>query len=92
VERNGKGRFDVRCVQAPVESKILGDFTDEVNVDLDPADADRTYGDGFHYQRRLRIHRDAQTLKIAFRDHVTGRSGSLRVEMPPRTKAESGGR
>jgi len=77
-----KGRFEVRCVQASVESKILDDFTDEVNVDLDPADAERASGDGFHYQRSLRVHRDAQTLKIAFCDHVTGRLGSLRVEIP----------
>ena len=92
MERNGEGRFDVRCVQASVESKILDDFTDEVNVDLDPADAERTSGDGFHYQRRLRIHQDAQTLKIAFCDHVTGRLGSLRVEVSRRGKAGSGGR
>ena len=45
MRRNGEGRFDVRCVQAPVESEILDDFTDEVNVDLDPADAERAYGD-----------------------------------------------
>jgi len=73
-----------------VESKILDGFTDEVNVDLDPADAERAYGDGFRYQWRLRIHRDAQTRKIAFCDHVTGRLGSLRVEMPGGGRGPSG--
>lgn len=86
-----KGRFDVRCVQASVESNVLDDFTDAVNLNLAPAEAERTYEDGFHYQTRLRIRPDTRTLKIAFCDHVTGRLGSLRMELPDRAKAAPGG-
>lgn len=88
--RNGKEQFDVRCVQAPAESKIVDDFTDEVNVDLDPADAERAYGDGFRYQWRRRIHRDAHALKIASYEHVTGSLGSLRVGNPGGGRGPSG--
>jgi VWFA-related protein len=76
-----EGRFDFRCVQTSVESKPLDDFTDEVNLNLRLAEAERTHEEGFHYQRRLRIQQGTQTLRIAFCDHVTGRLGSLRVEV-----------
>lgn len=76
-----KGRFDVRCVQATAESKVIDDFTDEVTLDLAPADAERTDEEGFHYQRQFRISADARVLKIAFCDHATGRLGSLRVPL-----------
>lgn len=76
-----KGRFDVRCVQASVESKVPDDFTDEVNLDLPPADAERTFEEGFHYRRQLTIQKGAHILKVAFCDHVTGRLGSLRIQL-----------
>ncbi len=77
-----QGRFDVRIVQATVESKVLDDFTDEVNLDLKPPEATRTHGEGFNYERKLRIQPGTSTLKIAFCDHATGRLGSLRVQLP----------
>ncbi|MBN9661522.1 MAG: VWA domain-containing protein [Acidobacteria bacterium] len=76
-----RGRFDVRCVQAAVDSKVIDDFTDEVNLNLAAADAERTHEEGFHYQRQFRINADAHVLKIAFCDHATGRLGSLRVPL-----------
>ncbi|MBI5086548.1 MAG: VWA domain-containing protein [Acidobacteria bacterium] len=76
-----RGRFDVRCVQTSAESKVLDDFTDEVNLNLKPADAERTHGEGFNYQRKLRIRHESRVLKIAFCDHVTGRLGTLRIEL-----------
>lgn len=86
------GRMDIRWVQATVESKVIDDSTDEVNLNLALAEAERTHGEGFNYQKRLRIQPDAQTLKIAFCDHVTGRVGSLRVEFPGAAKAAGQGR
>jgi len=86
------GRMDIRWVQATVESKVIDDSTDEVNLNLALAEAERTHGEGFNYQKRLRIQPDAQTLKIAFCDHVTGRVGSLRVEIPGAAKAAGQGR
>lgn len=77
-----RGRFDVRFVQATVESKVLDDFTDEVNLNLKPPEATRTHGEGFNYDRKLRIRPGAHTLKIAFCDHATGRVGSLRMQLP----------
>lgn len=85
-----KGRFDVRCVQATAESKVIDDFTDEVTLDLAPADAERTDEEGFHYQRQFRIGADAHVLKIAFCDHVTGRLGSLRVPLTGASGKRSG--
>jgi VWFA-related protein len=81
------GRMDIRWVQATVESKVIDDSTDEVNLNLALAEAERTYGEGFNYQKRLRIQPDTQTLKIAFCDYVTGRVGSLRVEILGRAGA-----
>ncbi|MBA3976024.1 MAG: hypothetical protein C0504_17595 [Candidatus Solibacter sp.] len=81
------GRMDIRWVQATVESKVVDDSTDEVNLNLALAEAERTHGEGFNYQKRLRIQPQTRTLKIAFCDHVTGRVGSLRVEIPVRTAA-----
>jgi VWFA-related protein len=77
-----QGRFDVRLVQSTVESKVLDDVTDEVNLNLKPPEAARTHGEGFNYERKLRIQPGASTLKIAFCDHATGRLGSLRVQLP----------
>lgn len=76
------GRFDVRCVQTSADAKVLDDFTDEVNLRLLPPEAARTNGEGFNYDRKLRIQPGARTLKIAFCDHATGRVGSLRVQLP----------
>lgn len=92
-ERDGRyvGRIDLRFVQATAESKVIADVTDEVHLNLTLAEAERTYGEGFNYQKRLRIRPDTQTLKIAFCDYVTGRVGSLRVEIPSRAAAASGG-
>jgi hypothetical protein len=78
------GRMDLRFVQATVESKVVDDSSDTVNLNLALPEAERTYGEGFNYQRRLRILPETQTLKIAFCDYVTGRVGSLRVEIPAR--------
>ncbi len=83
------GRMDIRCVQATVESKVIDDVTDEVNLNLALAEAERSYGEGFNYQRRLRIQPDTRTLKIAICDYVPGRVGSLRVEIPDRARAGS---
>jgi VWFA-related protein len=85
-----KGRFDVRCVQAAVDSKVIDDFTDEVTLDLAAADAERTSEEGFHYQRQFRINADAHALKIAFCDHATGRLGSLRVPLTAGSGKRSG--
>lgn len=71
----------MRWVQASVESKVLDDLTDGVNLNLQPADAERTFEEGFHCQRRLRIQPVAHKLKIAFCDHVTRRLGSLRIQL-----------
>jgi len=85
-----QGRFDVRCVQASVESKVLDDFTDEVNLNLQGAEAERAYEEGFHYRRQLRIQPEAHTLKIAFCDQVTGRVGSLRIQLVEEGRAVGG--
>lgn len=81
------GRMDLRFVQATVESRVVEDASDAVNLNLALAEADRAYGEGFNYRRRLRIRPDTPTLKIAFCDYVTGRVGSLRVEIPGRAAA-----
>ena len=53
-----------------------------MNLNLKPPEATRTHGEGFNYDRKLRIRPGAHTLKIAFCDHATGRVGSLRVQLP----------
>jgi len=77
-----RGRFDVRILQASAESKVLEDFTDEVNLNLAPAEAARTLGEGFHYERRVQVRPEALMVKVAFCDHETGRLGTLRMELP----------
>jgi hypothetical protein len=61
-----QGRFGVRPVQTTVESKVL----------------DHVAGEGFNYERKLRIQPGPGTLKFAFCDHAAGRLGSLRVQLP----------
>jgi VWFA-related protein len=85
-----QGRFDVRCLQASAESKVLDDFTDEVSLNLQPSEAERTHEEGFNYRRRLRIRPEAHTLKVAFCDQVTGRVGSLRIQLVEDGRAVDG--
>ncbi|MDX2149571.1 MAG: PIN domain-containing protein [Bryobacteraceae bacterium] len=58
---------------------VVQDFTDEVPVNLDAADAARTRSEGFAYTRVITLEPAAATLKLALCDHQTGRAGSVLV-------------
>jgi len=79
------GRFDVRFVQFAADAQPKQDFTDEVILNLDHRDAQRTAEEGFHYTREIELHQDARILKVAFCDRGTGRLGSIRLalDLPP---------
>jgi len=60
------GRFDVRCVQFAADARSMQDFTDEIILNPDQRDAQRTIEEGFHYTREIELHPDARTLVLVW--------------------------